>query len=61
MRAFLRKEVGCAEQRGGQAMIEPVRPIALADIEEARERIAGTVLRTPLVRLDLGEAAPTSG
>jgi threonine dehydratase len=33
-------------------MIEPVRPIALADIERARERIAGTVLRTPLVKLD---------
>jgi threonine dehydratase len=35
-------------------MIEAVRPIALGDIEDARERIAGTVLRTPLVRLDLG-------
>lgn len=35
-------------------MIEPVRPIELADIEAARERIAGTVLRTPLVKLDLG-------
>ena len=39
-------------------MIEPVRPIALADIEAARERIAGTVLRTPLVRLDLGPGGP---
>ena len=37
-------------------MIEPVRPIALADIEEARGRIAGTVLRTPLVRIDTGGA-----
>ena len=35
-------------------MIEPVRPIMLSDIEEARERIAGTVLRTPLVKLDAG-------
>jgi threonine dehydratase len=35
-------------------MIDPVRPIAIADIEAARGRIAGTVLRTPLVRLDLG-------
>ena len=42
-------------------MIEPVRPIALEEIEAARERIAGTVLRTPLVRLDLGPAARTSG
>jgi threonine dehydratase len=33
-------------------MIPPVRPIDLADIEAARERIAGTVLRTPLVRFD---------
>jgi threonine dehydratase len=37
-------------------MIEPVRPIALADIEQARERISGTVLRTPLVKLDHGGA-----
>jgi threonine dehydratase len=33
-------------------MIPPVRPISLADIEAARERIEGTVLRTPLVRFD---------
>ncbi len=39
-------------------MIEPVRPIELADIEAARERIAGTVLRTPLVKLDLGPGGP---
>jgi threonine dehydratase len=39
-------------------MIDPVRPIALADIEAARERIAGTVLRTPLVKLDLGPGGP---
>ncbi|MGQ0661686.1 pyridoxal-phosphate dependent enzyme, partial [Sphingosinicella sp.] len=39
-------------------MIEPVRPIALADIEAAHARIAGTVLRTPLVRLDLGPDGP---
>src|SRR5438093_6374343 len=38
-------------------MSEPVRPIALIDIEGARERIAGTVLRTPLVKLDAGAAA----
>ena len=35
-------------------MIPPVRPIAIEDIEEARGRVAGTVLRTPLVKLDLG-------
>ena len=38
-------------------MVEPVRPISLADIEDARERISGTVLRTPLVKLDLGTGA----
>jgi len=35
-------------------MPEPIRPITLEDIEAARERIAGRVLRTPLVRLDMG-------
>jgi threonine dehydratase len=39
-------------------MPEPVRPIALNDIMDARERIAGTVLRTPLVKLDLGSGSP---
>jgi threonine dehydratase len=34
--------------------LEPVRPITLSEIEAARERIAGTILRTPLVRLELG-------
>ncbi|MFL6761224.1 MAG: threonine/serine dehydratase [Sphingomicrobium sp.] len=36
-------------------MIDPVRPITIGDIEQARQRISGTVLRTPLVRLDLGD------
>ena len=39
-------------------MIEPVRPIASEGIDHARTRIAGTVLRTPLVKLDLGSDAP---
>lgn len=39
-------------------MIDPVRPITIGDVEQARERIAGTVLRTPLVKLDLGDGAP---
>lgn len=39
-------------------MIEPVRPIVIEDVEQARERIAGTVLRTPLVKLELGAGAP---
>jgi len=39
-------------------MIEPVRPISLSDIETARRNIAGTVLRTPLIRLELGSGAP---
>ena len=39
-------------------MIDPVRPIELADVEAARTRISGTVLRTPLVKLDLGKDGP---
>ena len=39
-------------------MVEAVRPIAIEDVEAARERIAGTVLRTPLVKLDLGADGP---
>jgi threonine dehydratase len=39
-------------------MIDPVRPISLDDVEQARTRIAGTVLRTPLVKLDLGKGGP---
>ena len=39
-------------------MIEPTRPITLSDIETARQNVAGTVIRTPLVRLDLGSGAP---
>jgi threonine dehydratase len=37
---------------------ETVRPIELAEIREARERIAGTIVRTPLVRLELGPGYP---
>jgi threonine dehydratase len=38
--------------------LEAVRPIELADVREARRRIAGTILRTPLVRLELGPDFP---
>jgi threonine dehydratase len=38
--------------------LEPVRPIALADIQAARGRIAATIVRTPLVRLELGPGYP---
>jgi threonine dehydratase len=37
---------------------EPIRPISLAEVRQARERIAGTIVRTPLVRLELGPGAP---
>jgi threonine dehydratase len=40
------------------ASLEPVRPIALADIEAARRRIGATIVRTPLVRLELGPGFP---
>jgi threonine dehydratase len=38
--------------------LEAVRPVTLAEIEAARARIQGIVLRTPLVRLDLGPGQP---
>lgn len=38
--------------------LETVRPIELAEIREARERIAGTIVRTPLIRLELGPGYP---
>lgn len=38
--------------------LPPIRPVTLAEIEAARERIRGVVLRTPLVKLDLGPGAP---
>jgi threonine dehydratase len=38
--------------------LPPVRPIALAEIKEAQTRIARTILRTPLVRLELGPDFP---
>ncbi|MGB8327919.1 MAG: pyridoxal-phosphate dependent enzyme, partial [Steroidobacteraceae bacterium] len=38
--------------------LEAVRPISLADMHDARARIASTVVRTPLVRLDLGPGYP---
>ena len=39
-------------------MLEPVRPITLSEIRDARKRIAGTIIRTPLVRLELGPGFP---
>src|SRR5574337_175924 len=38
--------------------LEPVRPLSLAEMQEARRRIAGTIVRTPLLRLDLGPDRP---
>jgi threonine dehydratase len=37
---------------------EAIRPITLAEIRDARARIAGTIIRTPLVRLELGDGYP---
>jgi threonine dehydratase len=39
-------------------ILEPVRPIELAEIQQARERIAKTIVRTPLIRLELGPDFP---
>src|SRR5580658_11228907 len=38
--------------------LEEIRPISLAEIREARRRIAGTIVRTPLIRLQLGPDFP---
>jgi len=38
--------------------LEPVRPVDLAEIQDARERIAKTIVRTPLIRLELGREFP---
>ncbi|MDQ6861987.1 MAG: pyridoxal-phosphate dependent enzyme [Verrucomicrobiota bacterium] len=38
--------------------LPPVRAVSLQDIKAARHRIATTILRTPLVRLDLGRGYP---
>jgi threonine dehydratase len=38
--------------------LEPIRPIQLSEIRAARERIAKTVIRTPLIRLELGSEFP---
>src|SRR5438477_9056771 len=40
------------------AIPAPVRPIVLSEIQEARERIAKTMVRTPLIRLELGPEFP---
>src|SRR6476659_2119407 len=38
--------------------LEPVRPIDLSEIRAARERIAKTIVRTPLIRLEQGPGQP---
>ncbi len=38
--------------------LEAIRPVTLAEIREARTRIADTIVRTPLVRLELGAGYP---
>ena len=37
---------------------DPIRPITLDEIRAAQKRIASTILRTPLVRLELGKGFP---
>ena len=39
-------------------ILEPVRAIQLSEIQEARKRIAPMIVRTPLVRLELGPDFP---
>jgi threonine dehydratase len=39
-------------------ILEPVRAIQLSEVKEARKRIARTIVRTPLIPLDLGPDFP---
>ena len=39
-------------------IVKAVRPIGLSEIQEARERIGQTIVRTPLIRLELGPEFP---
>jgi len=38
--------------------LQPVRPVRLSEIREAQQRIAGTIVRTPLIQLELGSGFP---
>src|SRR5437763_9662728 len=38
--------------------LEAIPPIELAEVQEARKRIGATVVRTPLIRLELGPDCP---
>src|SRR5438445_11642146 len=40
------------------ATLDPVRPIKLDEIKDARQRIEKTIVRTPLIRLELGPDFP---
>src|SRR6266513_4034091 len=40
------------------AKLESVRPIELSELREARKRIAATIVRTPMIRLELGPDCP---
>src|ERR1700693_6124215 len=46
------------EQSAMSAISEPVRPIQLSEIQEARKRIANIIVRAPLIRLELGAEVP---
>jgi threonine dehydratase len=57
-RISLRAIAQLAERLLMSAPLETIRPIELAEVRAAAKRIAGTVLRTPLVRLELGDGYP---
>ena len=45
-------------ERDHAVALEPVRPITLNEVRDARERITGVVMRTPLIRIELGADFP---
>ena len=48
----------CARKQKVPATHEAIRPISLVEIQEARQRIATTILRTPLIRLQMRSDYP---
>ncbi|PYP70601.1 MAG: pyridoxal-5'-phosphate-dependent protein subunit beta [Gemmatimonadetes bacterium] len=56
--AFVLTSSAVEGKRAMPTTLEAVRPITLAEVREARARIAAIIVRTPLVRLELGPDHP---
>ncbi|MYI07017.1 MAG: pyridoxal-phosphate dependent enzyme [Gemmatimonadetes bacterium] len=47
---------GRDRRRIQEGLMKPIRPVTISAIRAARSRIAGTAMRSPLLRLDAGDA-----